>query len=640
MNATQLQTITLELLRPGPAHNQLLSPLTHYLALCDNRGAVTLTLPFEHREMLRQRDVLSYRVQRDQREAQLMQTASEVGERVLGAISTLNAAMAHSSYGSDTLIHLRLILSASELSLIPFEAALSPKGFPGEAKPLLLQSITPVTITREVRSATVDVKNFSRQPRILVIAATPPGFEPVPLRAHMLALRRAIAAWTPAEDDKQVRKRITVLSRASVQSIREACEQDDYTHIHILAHGAKYLEAGDERYGLALFDAAGEKADIVSGSRLIQVLRTRRIDGSGLSRPNFVTLCTCDSGKTGSVVFPGANLAHELHEAGMPWVIASQFPFSIAGSVLLSELLYTGLLRGDDPRIVLHHVRQCLRAEFVDTHDWASLVAYAAVPPDFTAQVGQFRQNQSLRAIGSSFGRTDQLLADLNNIKGDQSPAAKLRRDQIREHIRVEMKRIEDSLSLLRHSPHYFDHQGDVARRRAQVLYISAADADRNDSLDWKEALRRARSAYLKAAQLELNKHRPLTHHVALHAVLGEPIPQDYWTVARIAAELDLESERRVKALETLIELRLIELLFNPKAKSEKAKDYARQLLQLAQTGDPLRSEHRVYSLQDTWRKLERYTIWQTLEDRHAEFLTAVKEVVSLLKKGEQDSAC
>lgn len=637
MNSTQLQTITLELLRPGPAHNQLLSPLTHYLALCDNRGAVTLNLPFEHREMLRQREALSYRVARDQREAQLMQTASEVGERVLGAISTLNAAMAHSGYGSDTLIHLRLILSASELSLVPFEAALAPKGFPGEAKPLLLQSITPVTITREVRAATVDVKNFARQPRLLVISASPPGFESVPLRSHMLALRRAIAAWTPAEDEKQVRKRITVLSRASVQSVREACARDDYTHIHILAHGAKYLEAGEEQYGLALFDAAGEKADIVSGSRLIQALRTRRVDGSGLSRPNYVTLCTCDSGKTGSVVFPGANLAHELHESGVPWVIASQFPLSIAGSVLLTEQLYTGLLRGDDPRVVLHYVRQCLRAEFVDTHDWASLIAYAAIPPDFSAQVSVFQQNQSLRAIGSSFGRTDQLLADLKVLTHDQSLIARQKRDQIREAIRIEMKRIEDSLSLLRHSPHYFDHQGDVARRRAHVLYLSASEVDKSTAVDWKDAVRRARSAYLKAAKMELNKHRPLTHHVAMFAVLGEKIPEDYWTVARIAAELDLESERRVKALETLIELRLIELIFNPKATCSAAKDYARQLLQLVQTGDPPRSEHRVYSLADIWRKLERYTLWEQL-GRHEAFQKALKEVVALLQKGEQDT--
>jgi hypothetical protein len=46
-----MKTVTLELLRHGPAHNQLLSPLTQYLALCGNHPAVTVSAPFEHKQM-------------------------------------------------------------------------------------------------------------------------------------------------------------------------------------------------------------------------------------------------------------------------------------------------------------------------------------------------------------------------------------------------------------------------------------------------------------------------------------------------------------------------------------------------------------------------------------------------------------
>ena len=38
----EIQNVKLELLRPGPAHNQLLSPLTPYLALCGADGPVTV----------------------------------------------------------------------------------------------------------------------------------------------------------------------------------------------------------------------------------------------------------------------------------------------------------------------------------------------------------------------------------------------------------------------------------------------------------------------------------------------------------------------------------------------------------------------------------------------------------------------
>ena len=57
-----MRTITLELLRHGPAHNQLLSPLTQYLALCENHSAVTVHVPFEHNQFLYRHRALSYNI--------------------------------------------------------------------------------------------------------------------------------------------------------------------------------------------------------------------------------------------------------------------------------------------------------------------------------------------------------------------------------------------------------------------------------------------------------------------------------------------------------------------------------------------------------------------------------------------------
>ena len=43
-----IETVQLELIRPGPTHGQLLSPLTSYLALCGEDSPVTLQIGFEH----------------------------------------------------------------------------------------------------------------------------------------------------------------------------------------------------------------------------------------------------------------------------------------------------------------------------------------------------------------------------------------------------------------------------------------------------------------------------------------------------------------------------------------------------------------------------------------------------------------
>jgi hypothetical protein len=47
-----VRTLRVELVRHGPPHNQLLSPLTPYLALCNNQGAETVHVPMEHAEHL------------------------------------------------------------------------------------------------------------------------------------------------------------------------------------------------------------------------------------------------------------------------------------------------------------------------------------------------------------------------------------------------------------------------------------------------------------------------------------------------------------------------------------------------------------------------------------------------------------
>src|SRR5262249_10460227 len=53
MNACHMdiRTVTVELLRAGPRHNQLVSPLTQYLGVCGNAAAGRVSLPYEHGDL-------------------------------------------------------------------------------------------------------------------------------------------------------------------------------------------------------------------------------------------------------------------------------------------------------------------------------------------------------------------------------------------------------------------------------------------------------------------------------------------------------------------------------------------------------------------------------------------------------------
>src|SRR5262249_21968054 len=140
----------------------------------------------------------------------------------------------------NELIHVRLSVAAYELALVPFELAIGADAYPGSGSPLLLQSIAPVTLTREVRRGRPLPVAWNRQPKILFAFASPAMLPRVPAQDHLEALRRAVAPfvkWFEREDQRiaEVQTHITVLPNASLQKIREVCSSGEYTHVHILA---------------------------------------------------------------------------------------------------------------------------------------------------------------------------------------------------------------------------------------------------------------------------------------------------------------------------------------------------------------------------------------------------------------------
>jgi hypothetical protein len=135
----------------------------------------------------------------------------------------------------------------------------------------------PVCLTREVRRAPDDCLKWPEQaPRILFVAAAPPGVASIPLEAHLLALRRAIAPWVKYYDpndagarEKILRNHFVFLPNASLEAIEDECASSSFTHVHILAHGVAYEDGHDRRFGLALHDARNlERIDRVNGTRL------------------------------------------------------------------------------------------------------------------------------------------------------------------------------------------------------------------------------------------------------------------------------------------------------------------------------------------------------------------------------------
>src|SRR5690606_11848781 len=137
---SDIRNVKLELLRPGPAHNQLLSPLTPYLALCGADGPATVHMPFEQRQLLSRLERLRYEiygttVPATQREAEVREMGEAIG-KVLGQVPSLLSELSDPRSDGGKLVHLRLSLSAFELGMVPFETAIAPDGSPGSGSPL------------------------------------------------------------------------------------------------------------------------------------------------------------------------------------------------------------------------------------------------------------------------------------------------------------------------------------------------------------------------------------------------------------------------------------------------------------------------------------------------------------------------
>lgn len=221
-----------------------------------------------------------------------------------------------------------------------------------------------------------------------------PDTESAPLHpAAMQESGRILVAWSAAAGQVPAVEQLTAIESACQQGhypfsrdtdvlANVSCERlvetlataqkegVPFAVLHLLCHGS----ARGKSFGLVLDDddsTTGEGVVLVDAGRLRQLLTPF----AGTLR--MVVLSACDSGNMGELGNQLGSVAQTLHRAGIAAVVASRFPLSAAGSIRLTQLLYSELavsLRSLEQ--TLRHVRQKL-AQNPHQLDWASLQLYA-----------------------------------------------------------------------------------------------------------------------------------------------------------------------------------------------------------------------------------------------------------------------
>jgi hypothetical protein len=400
--------------------------------------------------------------------------------------------------------------------------------------------------------------------------------------------------------------------------IDHLCSREAFTHVHVLAHGAQDPGSPGQPFGIALHGSEDnpEVPHVVTGAQFATALLR---DGGG--GPAVVTLAVCDSGAVKEVVHTGASFVHDLHRGGIPFVVGSQFPLTMPGSIDLCEKLYEELLLGRDPRQLLCDLRIRLHSVYGGVaHDWASVVAYAVFPADFEDQLLDVQYYQARLAMNVALDHLDREVDRIDKWKEDVQTAVEGMTQRVTESSR--------RLPITgRFSVEGFGLLAASRKRTAEALFRASCQL-RGDPKAIEDLLDRSfgcldlsLEAYRTGCEESLQYHHddpvvlpPLhwlvSQYQSLSIVLGLPWDPDLLATARATAEIDERSSDRqaeIWALTSILELDLLDWWLRGKNAGERMVEKTRRLLSLVDG-----ESSSVYS---TKRQLKRYTTWWWTEE-------------------------
>ncbi|NNC15641.1 SAVED domain-containing protein [Corallococcus exiguus] len=177
---------------------------------------------------------------------------------------------------------------------------------------------------------------------------------------HLDALRRACPDFDSRVDE---------CPGVSLAALRERLdtamhEGRPYRILHLLCHGTRL---GEGSYGLVVSDPACGQRPVPIGLHALPDL----LGGAHAANLHAVVVSACHSGHPGEMGSMIGGVALPLHQLGIPTVIASLMPLSVAGSVALTGAFYRE--RCQQKRSLQEAYQAALAALPAGSLDWASL---------------------------------------------------------------------------------------------------------------------------------------------------------------------------------------------------------------------------------------------------------------------------
>ena len=590
----------IELLRFG-GEPGILRVGDRYLATIEGDFLSELTMPLEEYQFLEYQETLRYSIDDAECSAALNQLSAQMGCFLSGARIYFDSAAS---------TQIDLVLRGAELAQLPFEALLG-----ADELPVFARTEPRVVLTRRVRgNFAAHALEWPVRPRVLLAIASPgDAGKEVPADEHKVALRKALKPWieplegfpTPIDDGRNV---LTILTNTTLEALRSECQSsvdkgNPYTHIHLLAHGVSVGNRPHERFGLALHNPVKPGVLPATPEELVESLRAL------VGKCVAVTLAVCDGGNATNTLTPRKNIAHALHVAGFPIVLASQMPLTFPGSVLLAERFYTGVLRGGDVREALHEVRVALYQERANAGgDWASVVAYVRLPEGYADRLVEIEAATHLGALETFQRWSDHLIKHSNAEVEAFDRVATLGEERIQS--------LQQALARLDAAPgsamyqEYFGLLASAYKRLAELYFRRWTLSDPKPlepSRQMHEALQESMRLYQKSHSSNLSAHWTMVQYLSLCVVLDGKILKPWmWDATLEAATQCALDGKDVWSLGSLTELYLLARGTRGPDCVADACTAVRELARRAQAAGKLEA------IVSTRRQLTRYTTWWT----------------------------
>jgi hypothetical protein len=281
--------------------------------------------------------------------------------------------------------------------------------------------------------------------------------------------------------------------------------------------------------------------------------------------------------------------------------------------------------------VALHYVRRRLYSRFGETHDWASIVAYAALPSRFEEQLAE---KQFLVARDRINGVLDEADALIDRTRGGQRSSRKIDGRELEQTVAEkklmdklgELKALEDE--LIQRGPDVVESLGIAAsteKRKAEILFWASqlphiVDSNQSEFLSRSlDALVRSRNYYEDALRRDLSRHWVVVQYVSLTRILmavgrvDASFPEEHWIAAKVGAEFDLRSddlETQSWAHGSLAELYFLHLIGPlPDPIPNEPGDVASKVLYHIGKMVEL-SRHNSFEIYSTRRQFARYLEW------------------------------